>query len=45
VQEFVGPELNSYGPFKKDDIASLPAKVAQVLVNKGSAELLNEDKQ
>jgi len=43
VSEFVGPELNSCGPFKKDDIAALPAKVAQALINRGSAELVNEE--
>ncbi|MBW3012556.1 hypothetical protein KY311_05190 [Candidatus Woesearchaeota archaeon] len=41
VQEFVGPDLVSFGPFKKDDVASLPSKVAKVLLNKGSAEQIN----
>lgn len=45
VQEFVGPDLASFGPFKKDDIAALPAKVAQVLLNRGSAELVNEEQE
>ena len=38
VPSFLGPEMESFGPFAKDDIASLPKKVAQVLVEKQRAE-------
>lgn len=38
VQKFVGPELEEYGPFEEEDIASLPAEIADLLVSKGRAE-------
>lgn len=33
MPEFVGPDLNAYGPFKKDDTKELPADVAEHLIN------------
>lgn len=43
VPKFVGPELDEYGPFAEDDIASLPREVAEVLLGKGRAEEINEE--
>lgn len=43
VPKFVGKELEEYGPFEEEDIASLPVEIANVLVNKGRAEEINED--
>jgi DNA replication initiation complex subunit (GINS family) len=37
VSQFVGPDLEQIGPFSKDDIAELPEKVAEALLNKKSA--------
>ncbi len=33
MPEFVGPDLNAYGPFKKEDIKEFPADVAEHLIN------------
>ncbi|MEK6614689.1 MAG: hypothetical protein AABZ32_01045, partial [Bacteroidota bacterium] len=38
VPKFLGPELESYGPFEPEDIASLPSQIARILVGKGRAE-------
>jgi DNA replication initiation complex subunit (GINS family) len=38
VPKFLGPELEIYGPFEEDDIASLPSKIANILVKKDRAE-------
>ena len=43
VPKFVGPELEEYGPFGEEDIANLPAEVADVLMNKGKVEEINEE--
>ena len=43
VSKFVGPELEEYGPFNNDDVAELPKDVAQVLVFRKRAVMLNED--
>ena len=43
VPKFVGPELEEYGPFDEEDIASLPAEVADVLMGKGRAEEIKEE--
>ncbi len=37
VPKFVGKELEVYGPYNKDDTASLPKEIADVLVKKGRA--------
>ena len=42
VPKFVGKELEEYGPFEEEDIASLPNEIAQVLINKGRAEEIDE---
>ena len=38
IPKFVGPELEEYGPFVEEDLANLPAEVAEVLIIKGKAE-------
>lgn len=38
VPQFVGTDGKTCGPFKKDDIATLEEKAAEVLVQKGKAE-------
>jgi len=43
VPKFVGPELEEYGPFDEEDIASLPAEVAEVLIGKGRVEEIKEE--
>ena len=43
VSRFVGPELEEYGPFEEEDIANLPAEVADVLINKNRAEEIKEE--
>ena len=43
VPKFVGTELEEYGPFEEEDIANLPAEIADVLMNKGRAEEINEE--
>ena len=42
VPKFVGKELEEYGPFAEEDIANLPAEIADVLITKGNAEEINE---
>lgn len=37
---FVGRDLERYGPFDEDDIASIPTELAQILVEKKKAEFL-----
>jgi len=43
VPKFVGKELEEYGPFDEEDIASLPIEISNVLVNKKRAEVISED--
>src|SRR3989344_1134271 len=43
VPKFVGPELEEYGPFEGEDIANLPAEIADVLINKAKAEEIKEE--
>jgi DNA replication initiation complex subunit (GINS family) len=38
VPKFVGKELETYGPFEQEDVASLPEDIAKVLISKGRAE-------
>ena len=42
VPKFVGPELEVYGPFEPEDMASLPKKIADILVKKNRAEFMGE---
>ena len=43
IPKFVGPELEEYGPFEEEDIANLPAEVADVLISRGKVEEINEE--
>jgi DNA replication initiation complex subunit (GINS family) len=43
VPKFVGKELEEYGPFEEEDIASLPVEIADVLINKSRGEEISED--
>ena len=38
IPEIVGVDLRIYGPFKKEDVASLPAPNAHVLERQGAAK-------
>ena len=38
VPKFLGSELEIYGPFEENDIASLPSKIANILIKKDRAE-------
>lgn len=40
VPKFLGTELEVYGPFEEEDVAKLPAPIADVLIKKGRAEEL-----
>jgi len=40
VPQFVGSELERYGPFEEDEIAKLPTEIAEILIEKGRAESL-----
>ncbi|MBI2663066.1 hypothetical protein HYX15_00880 [Candidatus Woesearchaeota archaeon] len=37
VPKFMGDDLSIYGPFKQEDIASLPKMIVEILVSKGKA--------
>ncbi|MBW2989606.1 hypothetical protein KY358_04795 [Candidatus Woesearchaeota archaeon] len=43
VPRFVGRQLEEYGPFDEEDIASLPMEIANVLIKKGRVEEISED--
>lgn len=38
VQQFVGKELEIYGPYEADEVVQLPNEIADVLIKQGSAE-------
>lgn len=38
VPKFVGKELEVYGPFEEEEMANLPADIAEILIKKGRAE-------
>jgi DNA replication initiation complex subunit (GINS family) len=42
IPKFVGKELEVYGPFEEDDMASLPTEIAKLLIEKGRAEEIKE---
>ena len=43
TNQFVGPNLEIYGPFSKEDTANLPLEVCNVLVNKNKAVFCSND--
>ena len=42
VSKFVGPELEEYGPYESEDVAILPTEIANVLVFKRKAVVIDE---
>jgi len=38
VPKFLGTELEIYGPYEEEDVANLPSRIAQILIQKGRAE-------
>ena len=40
MDEIVGPDLQIYGPFEKEAVASLPGALAKVLINNGQAQVI-----
>ncbi|PIN86170.1 hypothetical protein COV19_06140 [Candidatus Woesearchaeota archaeon CG10_big_fil_rev_8_21_14_0_10_44_13] len=40
MPKFIGPDMVIYGPFEEEDIASLPEAAANVLIEKGRAEVM-----
>lgn len=40
IPEIVGVDLKIYGPYKKEDVGSLPAQNAQGLIKQGAAKLV-----
>ncbi len=43
VPKFMGLEGEEFGPFEEEDMASLPTKIANVLITKGRAEEIKEE--
>jgi DNA replication initiation complex subunit (GINS family) len=43
VPKFIGKELEEYGPFAEEDIANLPAEIADVLISKEQVEEIKEN--
>lgn len=41
IEPFIGPELETYGPFPAGHITELPRQIAEILVEKGSAERIS----
>lgn len=41
TEEFVGPDLEPYGPFTANSVAKIPEQVAQIFINEGIAKLEN----
>lgn len=44
VQAFMGTDLNLYGPYSEGEKVELPEKYAKLLVDKGKATLIEEEK-
>ena len=42
VEEFVDEDMNTHGPFAEGDVATLPANLAQMLIEKHGAERVEE---
>lgn len=41
TEEFVGPDLEPYGPFTANAVARIPEQIAQIFINEGIAKLEN----
>ena len=42
VPKFLGKELEVYGPFEEEDMATLPAEIADILISRGRAEEMSQ---
>ena len=42
LDELIGPDLTHYGPFEPEDVAALPAPVAEILISTGSGSEIVE---
>lgn len=42
IPKFVGTDLNTYGPFEREDIAALPNEIAELLIRKNKAEEITQ---
>ena len=42
IPKFIGKELEFYGPYEEEDMATLPSEIADVLISKGRAEEMSE---
>lgn len=43
VPKFLGPELENYGPYEEYDIASIPSRIANILIRKERAEEIKSE--
>jgi DNA replication factor GINS len=43
VPKFMGTDLQVYGPYKAEDMAKLPTDIAQLLIKKEKAEIIEEN--
>ena len=43
VPKFIGKDLEIYGPFDEEDVATLPAEIATILIKKGRAEVISTE--
>ncbi|MCX6706824.1 MAG: hypothetical protein NT001_01645 [Candidatus Woesearchaeota archaeon] len=43
LPRFAGPGMEIYGPFEEQDTACIPEEIANVLINKGRAEILYKE--
>ncbi|RLE48128.1 hypothetical protein DRJ25_00645 [Candidatus Woesearchaeota archaeon] len=42
TEQFIGKNLEVYGPFSQDDTAKLPSEIAKILITQGKAEEVKE---
>ncbi len=45
IPELMGPDLQTYGPFNENDVASVPEEIAALLIGQGKAEGAVEGQQ
>ena len=43
VPKFIGKDLEIYGPFEEEDVATLPSEIADILIKKGRADVISTD--
>lgn len=43
IPKFIGLDLKTYGPFDTEEVANLPLKIAEVLINNNRAEEIKND--